>query len=220
MASRRNVYVVEEDSAQRRELVAFNQAKGMVPRPYVSVEEFLQEAQHLEPGCVILGKLSPPDATGVVEAISKNLDPSPIIMIAVPGSVLSAIQTVKPTGHDVLERPFEENTVYELLSWLFADLDQDLQLTNEIIAARKLVRALSGREFEVLRGLVGGMSNKAIASHLGLNVRTVEMHRGNMMKRLNVHTISAALRIAFYAKISSLSLEADRRSTIVLLPAT
>ena len=133
----RNVYVIDDDDARRRPLVAFNQAKGMAPWPFASV----------------------------------------------------------------------------------ADLDQELQLTEATSAARKLAKTLSGRECEILRGLVGGLANKAIADELGLKVRTVEMHRANMMRRLNVPTLSAALRIAFYAKIAPLPLEEDRPRTIVLVPA-
>ena len=218
LESGRNVYVVDEDDARRRSLVDFNQARGMEPRPFVSAEDFLKEVQGLKPGCVILGTLPQAVATDVVQAIGDNQTPVPIIMMAVAGSVASAVKAMKRPASEVLELPFQQSTAFELLNWLFADLERDLPLTHEIIEAEKLARSLTVRECQILLGLVGGMSNKEIAAELGLNVRTVEMHRSNMMRRLNAHTLSAALRIAFYAKVVPLPLEADLPRTVIVVP--
>lgn len=46
---------------------------------------------------------------------------------------------------------------------------------------------LSPRELEVLRLICDGMSNRAIATKLGLSVNTVAVHRANIMKALDVH---------------------------------
>jgi two-component system response regulator FixJ len=49
---------------------------------------------------------------------------------------------------------------------------------------------------DVLRGLLAGESNKQLATRLGISLRTVEMHRGNMMERLGVASLAQALTIA------------------------
>jgi two-component system response regulator FixJ len=218
VASRRNVYVVDPDEERRRELVAFNQAKGMEPTAFASIEEFLQEAQRLKPGCVILGRLLADATPGVIDAIGGKLAPSPIIMIAAPASVVSTVNQMKSAASDLLDRPFQQTMVYEVLSWLFADLDHDLQLTCQILAAEEMAHRLTGRECEVLRGLVAGMANKAIAHQLGIAVRTVEMHRASMMKRLNAQSLSDALKIAFYAKVGPLPTAEARLRTLVVVP--
>jgi two-component system response regulator FixJ len=60
---------------------------------------------------------------------------------------------------------------------------------------------LTGREKEVLRSLLAGQSNKEIAKSLGISLRTVEMHRGNMMDRLQASSLAEALTLALEAGI-------------------
>ena len=58
---------------------------------------------------------------------------------------------------------------------------------------------LTPRELDVMKGLVRGHPNKTIAYDLDISPRTVEIHRANLMQKLNVHSLSDALRIAFAA---------------------
>lgn len=55
---------------------------------------------------------------------------------------------------------------------------------------------LSFREKEILRMLAGGMTNKDIAQHLCISVNTVETHRKNVMKKLNLHNLSEIIKYA------------------------
>jgi EAL domain-containing protein (putative c-di-GMP-specific phosphodiesterase class I)/DNA-binding CsgD family transcriptional regulator len=64
-----------------------------------------------------------------------------------------------------------------------------------------LVTELTGRELEVLRGVLNGKTNKVIAQELGISPRTVEIHRGNMMNRLGAKTVSDVIRIGLAAGI-------------------
>ena len=56
---------------------------------------------------------------------------------------------------------------------------------------------LTPREREVLEGLAQGLPNKTIAYDLGISPRTVEVHRANLMAKLEVRSLSDALRLAF-----------------------
>ena len=64
---------------------------------------------------------------------------------------------------------------------------------------------LSPRERDILNGLVDGLTNKGIANSLDISPRTVEIHRANMMDKLGVDSLSAALRIAFAAGLGASS---------------
>jgi two-component system response regulator FixJ len=56
---------------------------------------------------------------------------------------------------------------------------------------------LTPRERDVLDGLAKGLPNKTIAYDLGISPRTVEIHRANLMSKLEVRSLSEALRLAF-----------------------
>jgi two-component system response regulator FixJ len=68
--------------------------------------------------------------------------------------------------------------------------------------AQERVALLTTREREVLQGLVAGLSNKMLARRLGISLRTVEMHRANMMERLQVGSLAEALTLAVQAEIA------------------
>ena len=64
-----------------------------------------------------------------------------------------------------------------------------------------MLEALTPREKDVLQGLARGYPNKTIGFDLGISPRTVEIHRANLMSKLEVASLSGALRIAFAAEL-------------------
>ncbi len=63
---------------------------------------------------------------------------------------------------------------------------------------------LTDREREVLQMLAEGNSTKEIASHLHLSVKTVETHRMNIMKKLNLHSVAELTKYAIREGITTL----------------
>jgi DNA-binding NarL/FixJ family response regulator len=56
--------------------------------------------------------------------------------------------------------------------------------------------ALTGRERDVLLGIVKGETNKEIAARLGISHRTVETHRESLMRKLRIRTVAGLTRFA------------------------
>ena len=73
------------------------------------------------------------------------------------------------------------------------------------------IARLTAREQDVLAGLVRGHPNKTIAYDLGISPRTVEVHRANVMTKLEVRNLSEALRIAFAAGVAGAARDGDDR---------
>jgi DNA-binding NarL/FixJ family response regulator len=64
-------------------------------------------------------------------------------------------------------------------------------------ATAPLMRALlSGREREIVRLLAEGSSSKEVAKVLGISVKTAETHRANIMRKLEMHSVSELVRYA------------------------
>ena len=59
---------------------------------------------------------------------------------------------------------------------------------------------------------MAGLPNKVLARRLGISLRTVEMHRANMMDRLQASSLAEALTLAVQAEIDHLDTDADARS--------
>jgi DNA-binding NarL/FixJ family response regulator len=61
---------------------------------------------------------------------------------------------------------------------------------------RSEARTLSSREREIIQLLAEGCSNKEVATRLGISVKTAETHRANIMRKLDLHSISDLVRYA------------------------
>lgn len=60
---------------------------------------------------------------------------------------------------------------------------------------------LTPRQKEILRLVAQGLTNREIASHLDISVRTVEVHRFNLMRRLRVRNVAQLLRQALLMRL-------------------
>jgi DNA-binding NarL/FixJ family response regulator len=61
---------------------------------------------------------------------------------------------------------------------------------------------VTAREREIIQLLAEGKSNKEAASTLGISVKTIEAHRANIMRKLNLHSVSDLVRYAIRNKIT------------------
>jgi DNA-binding CsgD family transcriptional regulator len=57
-------------------------------------------------------------------------------------------------------------------------------------------QALTAREREILQLLAEGKSTKEVAAVLGLSTKTAETHRSNIMRKLDIHSVSGLVRYA------------------------
>lgn len=67
---------------------------------------------------------------------------------------------------------------------------------------------LTNREREVLAQIADGLSNKEIASQLGVGVRTVETHRERIMRKLDIHNVAGLTKFAIAKGLVSLEMRA------------
>jgi RNA polymerase sigma factor (sigma-70 family) len=68
-------------------------------------------------------------------------------------------------------------------------------------ARANATRALTPRQKEILRLVAQGLTNREIAEHLDISVRTVEVHRFNLMRRLRVRNVAQLLRQALQLRL-------------------
>ncbi|TAJ09236.1 MAG: response regulator transcription factor [Nitrospirae bacterium] len=66
----------------------------------------------------------------------------------------------------------------------------------KVRSSAKASRTLTPRQKEILRLVAQGLTNREVAEHLGISVRTVEVHRFNLMRRLKVRNVAQLLRQA------------------------
>lgn len=197
----RNIYIVDDDDAVRAGLQALLSIQpNLMIFPYRSGDEFLAAIDTMQPGCVLLDYNMP--GTNGLEVLRQIVSLRPkfgVIILTGQGATSIAVQAWKLGALDFLEKPCDPQVLLEVVSNAFSTVERDHHAACVVEAAQMAIARLTPREKEVFTGLVAGHANKIIGYNLGISPRTVEIHRANLMDKLNVRSLSDALRIAFAA---------------------
>ena len=204
----RYIYVVDDDDAVRASLSSLLGIRSDAAiQAFRSGDYFLEGAAQLRPGCVLLDVHMPGrNGIDVLEAIHGDVRFSTIILTG-QGDVNLATRAMKAGAIDFIEKPYDAEVLHASIEFAFARLERDIRARQRIDGAKRQIDLLSARETDVLKGLVEGQSNKAIAIQHDISPRTVEAYRANLMGKLKVDSLSEALRIAFLAELIPLHAE-------------
>ena len=123
----------------------------------------------------------------------------PVAMYSNEISAERIVAAMRSGALDYLEWPLETRTLERSFERLRTAGVALVAEKRKVASARRLVEELTGREREVLRALMNGGSSKNIAEALEISPRTVEVHRTNLMKKLNVSNAIDAVRIGLVA---------------------
>lgn len=201
MANDRLIHIVDDDDAVRRSASFMLKHAGFRVEIYASGVEFLKEARNAERGCVLLDVRMPEmDGLEVQQEMTARGIDMPVVILTGHGDIGIAVKAMRAGAVNFLEKPYEKEALLAAIDEATARLDR--KHDNEMKAQEAQVRlaSLTGRERDVLDGLVKGFPNKTIAYDLGISPRTVEIYRANLMEKLRVRSLSEALRIAFIAE--------------------
>ena len=197
----RTVHLVDDDEAIRRSASFMLKTSGFTVRTFASGVELLKE-RALTEGCILLDVRMPVmDGIEVQQTLRANGVTLPVIIMTGHGDIDVAVQAMKYGAVDFIEKPFEKAVLLSAIEEGFSRLGHAGRSHARANEARVILEALTPREKDVLQGLARGYPNKTIGFDLGISPRTVEIHRANLMTKLEVASLSGALRIAFAAEL-------------------
>jgi len=204
MNDSKRVYLVDDDEAIRRSASFMLRSSGYSVKTFSTGVEFLDAVEGLDAGCILLD-VRMPEIGGleVQDTLSERGISHPVVVMTGHGDVTVAVQAMKAGAVDFIEKPFDKTVLIEAIEDGFARLAQASSDLSRREQAQARLRVLTPREQDVLQGLALGHPNKTIAYDLGISPRTVEVHRANLMQKLEVASLSEALRIAFAAGLGS-----------------
>jgi len=203
MPTERTVYVLDDDEAVCRSLERLLSSANFVPVTFESSEVFLNAAKTFKPGCALLDvRLPGMSGLEVQEQLNRIRNDLPVIVMTAQGDIQTAVRAMKAGAIDFLEKPYSDHALLGSIEAALAK-ENPSDRNSEMADAVQRITALSPREREVLEGLMDGRPNKVIAYHLGISVRTVEVHRARMMERLGMRQLADALRLGIMAKLNA-----------------
>jgi two-component system response regulator FixJ len=195
------VHVIDDDEAMRDSVAFFLETAEYQSRTYDSAAAFLDALATLEPGCVITD-IRMPQMSGM-ELVRRLRDEGvsfPVIVITGHADVPLAVEAMKAGVVDFIEKPFGDEALLSAVRQAMArEVDQHAERAAraEILAR---IESLSGRERDVLDGLVAGRGNKVIAFDLGISPRTIEIYRANLMTKMGASGLSDLVRMTLLAR--------------------
>lgn len=198
------IYVVDDDPSIRDAASLALETLGLETRCFENVANFLEGVEPNRGGCILLD-VRLPDTSGL--ALQMDLDRReinlPVIMMSGKADVTTAVMAMRQGAIDFLEKPFSAR---QLLERVQEGVELDRQQRGDQQAeqqAKLLLGRLTAREHDVFKELVKGSKNREIAKRLHVSVRTVEVHRANVLHKLDAHSIADLVHLAQIAGLTS-----------------
>jgi FixJ family two-component response regulator len=192
------IFVVDDDAPVRKGLVRLLKSAGYHTECFGSADEFLDSwKDNLLPGCLLLD-IQMPGVDGIQfqQALQASGRSIPIIFITGHGDVPSSVKAMKSGAVDFFTKPFNDDdllrAVHEALRR--GDLERGTQLERDAVSKR--FNTLTPREREVMALVVRGLLNKQIADELGASEKTIKIHRGRVMGKMQVRSVADLVRAA------------------------
>jgi two-component system, LuxR family, response regulator FixJ len=196
------VHVIDDDDAIRDSLTFMLESGGHAVRAYPSAERFLEEVAGITQGWIVtdvrMPGMSGLDLLRTLRA--RGLTALPVIVMTGHGDIPLAVEAMKAGAAEFIEKPFEEERLLAALKASRESLELGDQHAAEKLEIARRIATLSGREKDVLEGLVAGRANKAIAFDLGISARTVEIYRANLMTKMKVRSLSELVRLVLLSR--------------------
>jgi FixJ family two-component response regulator len=190
------VIIVDDDASVREALSELILSAGFQPTCFASIRELLDSDKLNIPGCLILD-VRMPGANGLdlQRYLAQQGNPKPIIFLTGHGDIPMTVQAMKAGAVDFLTKPARDQTLLDAIGdGVERDIKQraHLRVMKENLSKLAL---LTPRERQVLREVAVGRLNKQIAFDLGISEITVKLHRGNVMRKMQLTSVGALVRV-------------------------
>ncbi len=189
------VHIVDDEEAVRKSLAFLLTVEGFAVRLHESATAFLQAASGIRNACLVTD-LRMPDLDGVelLRSLRARGIRIPAIVISGHGDVPMAVAAMKAGAIDFIEKPFADQVLIDCIRRAAEEIGRGS--SNDVQAIEKRLASLSEREKEVLSGIVAGLPNKTIGYDLDISPRTVEVHRANIMSKMEAGSLAELVRMA------------------------
>ena len=190
------VFVVDDDEAVRSSTKLLLKSVGLPAVVYSSAQEFLDNYDQMQPGCVVLD-VRMPAMSGLELQQLLNMRGAiiPVIFITGHGDIPMAVEAMQHGAFDFLQKPFRDQ---DLLDRVQKALEKDrvnrVQL-REKTRIQERRESLTPREREILELMTRGKPNKVMAADLGVSQRTVEIHRARVMEKMGASSLAQLVRM-------------------------
>lgn len=184
------VNVVDDDAAVRHSLGMLMQSVGLKANVYASAREFLDGFDAAVPGCLVVDvRMAEMNGLELQQELMKRGWTTPVIIITGHGDVQMAVRAMKAGAVDFIEKPFHDQQLLDSITAAIARSVERHEAQIKQASFLERLKNLTPREVEVMELLIDGKTSKSISYALGISPKTVDVHRGHIIEKMQVGSI-------------------------------
>ena len=189
------VFIIDDDPSMREALVDLFRSVKFDAEAFESSNAFLEGADRNRPGCIVLD-VRLPGLSGLdfQTELDRTGSHMPIVFMTGFGDIPMSVRAMKAGAVDFLTKPFKDQDILDAVANAMERDSSRRQKDSASDAASALAATLTPREHEVMLSVVKGLMNKQIAYQLGISEVTVKLHRGNVMRKMDVRSVADLVR--------------------------
>jgi len=192
------VYLVDDNDGFRDSTSWLLETAGFEVESFASGPAFLEAYaghRHGDASECLVSDIRMPEMSGLQlqDELKRRGIQLPLVFVTAHGDVPLAVEAMRKGATNFLEKPFSEEALIDALRTALAHA-RNRGTTGGM--ANELLARLSPRERQVLDLVVASKPNKIIADILGISIKTVELHRANMMGKLGVRSLPELMKVA------------------------
>ncbi|MGR5192873.1 response regulator transcription factor [Vibrio rotiferianus] len=185
------LYIVDDEEPVLESMAFMLESYGYEVEAFSNGMDFLNNAELSAPGCVLLDSRMPEmRGQDVHHIMNEKFSPISVIYLTGHGDIPMAVDALKDGALDFFQKPVDGNALVIAVDDAMA---QSLR-NGEKLGAKLILQNLTKREKEVLGLVVKGMKNQEMADLLCVSLRTIEVHRSNVMKKLEAESLAVLIR--------------------------
>jgi two-component system, LuxR family, response regulator FixJ len=190
------VFIVDDDPAVLRSLIALVRAVFPSVEGFASAAEFRAAYQADRPGCLVLDVAMPGmNGLELQRKLKEDRIDLPVIFITGHGNVQMAVGAMQAGAVNFLEKPFREQELWNSIRGALQLNAENRRRSSLRTQVERRMARLTAAEREVLDLIMAGKLNKEIANQLHLSVRTVEDRRARLMKKMEADSVAELVRL-------------------------
>ncbi|MBX3424540.1 MAG: response regulator transcription factor [Pirellulales bacterium] len=195
------VYAIDDDAASRKAVTALVGALGVEAVGFSSAEEFLSAYQGRRPAVIVTDvRMLGMSGVELQEELHRRGVAIPVIVMTAYASTQLTVRAMRNGAVTLLEKPCNENELWEAIRDSLAADREAWQLELQRIDTQARLRLMSEKERQVLDCMIAGDANKVTARKLDVSVRTVENHRRKVFEKMGVDSVAELVRLVLLAE--------------------
>ncbi len=196
MSGNEVVYIVDDDAAARDAVSALIGEMGVAAKTYASAEDFLSDYDGHRPGCLVTDvRMLGMSGVELQEKLASDGITLSVVVLTAYADTRTTIRAIKGGAVTLLEKPCRDQELWDAIRTALLEDGKRSRREGQIAELHRRIQSLAPGERKVTERIVRGDSNKRMAKRLGVSVRTIEVRRHNIFKKLQADSVAELVRM-------------------------